>query len=277
MNADPPQPRPSLTLPDRLRSCLRAAVALSLALSWLGPKPSLAQVAPPGQPAAAPAAPLCERRCPSAERDKAGCCSPCPEGQTRTKQTQGRCCWPEQSWANAQAQCLGVPRCPEGMTLQRGACVGHQTSPEKREDIRALLRLTGATRQAQRALDQLIQSYQSLLPQVPDPFWRALREQLDEQAIVELMVPAYDKHLSHDEIKALLAFYRSDAGQKYVRVMPDLQRETRQSGQRWGLRMAQTIEAKLKAEGYDTASPTPPTPTPTPSSSPAQTAPEPRD
>lgn len=128
--------------------------------------------------------------------------------------------------------------------------MGHQTSPEKRADIKELLKLTGAAKQGLRSLDQLIQSYRSMLPQVPERFWRDYRAQFNEQAMMDLLVPAYDKHLSHEDIKALIVFYRSEAGQKFVRVMPDIQRETRQSGQRWGLRLAQTIEAKLKAEGY---------------------------
>lgn len=192
----------------------------------------------------------CETSCAKETRDERGCCRPCPEGMARAKETKGHCCWPGQTWSTPQRQCLGIPRCPEGMTLQRGQCIGHQSSAAKRAQIKELLVLTGAAKHGLRSLDQLIQSYQSMLPQVPARFWSEYRAQFDEQAMLELLIPPYDKYLSQDDITALLTFYRSEAGQKFARVMPDIQRESRQAGQLWGLRLAQAIEARLKAEGY---------------------------
>lgn len=65
-----------------------------------------------------------------------------------------------------------------------------------------------------------------------------------------LVIPAYDKHMTHEDIKALLTFYQSPAGRRYVQAMPDIQRDSRVAGQRWGLQIAQAIEARLKAKGY---------------------------
>lgn len=204
----------------------------------------------------------CDTSCAKETRDERGCCQPCPEGMARAKETRGYCCWPGQTWSKPQRQCLGIPRCPEGMSLQRGQCIGHQSSAAKRAQIKELLLLTGAAKHGLRSLDQLIQSYQSMLPQVPARFWSEYRAQFDEQAMLELLIPPYDKYLSQDDITALLAFYRSEAGQKFARVMPDIQRESRLAGQRWGLRLAQAIEARLKSEGYliDPASGTPEVP-----------------
>jgi Protein kinase domain len=54
----------------------------------------------------------------------------CPPGQVRGDDTQGHCCWPEQAWSSARNQCLGTPRCPEGMTVLRGeSCVASTPEP----------------------------------------------------------------------------------------------------------------------------------------------------
>lgn len=44
---------------------------------------------------------------------------PCEEGQIRTVDSRGNCCWPEQVWSMSKSKCIGKPKCPEGM-LRRG-------------------------------------------------------------------------------------------------------------------------------------------------------------
>jgi protein kinase-like protein len=48
---------------------------------------------------------------------------PCPSGQVRGTDTQGRCCWKGQAWSNANARCVGAPTCPAGMTVRDDQCV----------------------------------------------------------------------------------------------------------------------------------------------------------
>ena len=46
----------------------------------------------------------------------------CPTGQTRSDDTKGHCCWPEQAWSSTKARCIGTPRCPTGMIAKADAC-----------------------------------------------------------------------------------------------------------------------------------------------------------
>ena len=195
-------------------------------------------------------APACQTKCPASQKDAQGCCAACAQGKQRRKQSAWACCWEGQSWDPAQNLCVGVPTCPAGMKLKAGQCGGAVTEIKKMQDIRTILTITGSAKMAMGTVATLIGSYKALLPQVPAAFWTSFEKEFDEDALMALIIPAYDKHLSHADIKALLAFYQSPAGRRYVQAMPDIQRDSRVAGQRWGLQIAQAIEARLKAKGY---------------------------
>lgn len=47
----------------------------------------------------------------------------CPNaGQVVSSQTEGHCCWPQQTWDPAQQMCAGMPACPNGMVRDGLAC-----------------------------------------------------------------------------------------------------------------------------------------------------------
>jgi hypothetical protein len=47
----------------------------------------------------------------------------CAEGRVANEQTQGRCCWPGQTWSPDTTLCTGPPTCPEGRVAQGEDCV----------------------------------------------------------------------------------------------------------------------------------------------------------
>lgn len=58
----------------------------------------------------------------------------CLEGRVATERSEGRCCWPGQSWDAEAGQCTGAPQCPEGFAGEGEQCVqlnlgGSEPSP----------------------------------------------------------------------------------------------------------------------------------------------------
>jgi hypothetical protein len=47
----------------------------------------------------------------------------CEGGREVGARTDGRCCWPGQSWSRDAGVCTGVPDCPEGTTADDATCV----------------------------------------------------------------------------------------------------------------------------------------------------------
>lgn len=82
-----------------MRPALAFAIGLFVAGRALAQEP---EVPPPPSDVAAPAEPACR------------------EGRVRT---EGRCCWPGQTFSAADHVCSGAPRCPEGLVEHGEACV----------------------------------------------------------------------------------------------------------------------------------------------------------
>ncbi len=47
----------------------------------------------------------------------------CPEGQSRSQRTAGRCCWTDQRWSPDDGACVGPPVCPPGHLIAGDECV----------------------------------------------------------------------------------------------------------------------------------------------------------
>jgi hypothetical protein len=96
----------------------------------------------------------------------------------------------------------------------------------------------------------MMASMKLALPDVPEVFWQRLREKIDTDELVNLVVPVYSKYFSHEEINALIAFYSTRLGEKITTTMPAVVQECMVIGQQWGVRLAQQVEADLREEGY---------------------------
>ena len=91
-------------------------------------------------------------------------------------------------------------------------------------DIDAVIRLmelSGAGEMGVAMLDQVIGSFQQTMPNVPQEFWDAYREEIDAQELVQLVAPVYAKHLSAQDIAAITEFYESPAGAQARRSAAD--------------------------------------------------------
>ena len=121
---------------------------------------------------------------------------------------------------------------------------------EKVRDIRRLLDLTGAGNLGGQVMDQLLGSFKQSNPAVPARFWDDLRGELDAGQLTELVVPIYDRHLSHDDVRQVIAFYESPAGRKLISVQPQIVAESMKAGQDWGRAAAERILRRMKEQGY---------------------------
>jgi hypothetical protein len=117
----------------------------------------------------------------------------------------------------------------------------------KTRDIRRLLVLTGSGNLGKQVATQLIASFQKAIPDVPASFWEEFAKEIDANELVELIVPIYDRHFSHDEVKAIIAFYESPAGRKLVSKLPEITQDSMGVGQAWGQKLGARVQARLRA------------------------------
>jgi hypothetical protein len=119
-----------------------------------------------------------------------------------------------------------------------------QDEQAKQADIRRLLQLTGAAGLATQSMDGMEKSIKTLMAdslppgvyrdQLLDLFFQKFRSKRDINQLIDLILPIYDKYYTHDDIKALIAFYETPVAQKMVAVLPKVMQESQAAGMKWG-------------------------------------------
>jgi hypothetical protein len=71
---------------------------------------------------------------------------------------------------------------------------------------------------------------------------------------MNMILPIYDKHFTHQEIRQLITFYESPLGRKISTTLPEIQQESVDAGRAWGEklgdRMHQQLQERLHEKGY---------------------------
>lgn len=90
-----------------------------------------------------------------------------------------------------------------------------------------------------------VRAYLSQRDRISQKFAERLPERLDFQALLETVyVPLYDKYFSEEELRAIVAFYRTPAGAKSISAMPRVMQE----GMAATLPLIQPVMASLAQE-----------------------------
>ena len=143
--------------------------------------------------------------------------------------------------------CANVPQAPSAAPAAVPATVG---SPEKLSDIRKLISLTGGDQMGKQMMEQMVESFKSSFPQTPADFWSEFLNESNSKELMDLNVPIYDKHLTHDEIKEIIKFYESPTGQKLIQALPQISQESYVSGEKWGYELGMKVREKLIKGGF---------------------------
>lgn len=143
-----------------------------------------------------------------------------------------------------------------------------EIDPEKVADIRRLLEATGSkklglqmgSRMWPLMAKMLRSSFERSMP-AEDPRRELLNRFLDKVGekhreqfstdFMEITIPIYDKHLTHDEIRGLIQFYESPLGQKVIQVMPKLLEDSMNAGQQWGQQNSQKVLGQALQEAAE--------------------------
>jgi hypothetical protein len=90
---------------------------------------------------------------------------------------------------------------------------------QKTNNIRKLIDLTGGSKMMDEIFNSLAANFKD--PKQVEVF-QEFRKELGPSQIFDIMVPAYDKYLSAEDIKEMIRFYESPTGQKLLEVQPKM-------------------------------------------------------
>lgn len=118
------------------------------------------------------------------------------------------------------------------------------------EDIRQLMEISGAAKVGVQVMEAMTVQFKQVLPEVPTEFWNEAMKEFNSDALVELIIPIYKKYFTADEIKQLIAFYKTPLGQKVTSTLPAITQESMEAGQKWGQEIGMKVAQKLQEKGY---------------------------
>lgn len=132
---------------------------------------------------------------------------------------------------------------------------------EKAAQIRELMDLTGARDMGQQlmqaGLEQFRSSVEESQPNNPrakqfmDAFTAKFQKHFDPKSLNEELIPIYDRYLTGEDLKGLLDYYRSPLGQRMLKALPELSRESQATGFALGQKAAQETMEELKGDFPD--------------------------
>src|SRR6266446_7987337 len=151
------------------------------------------------------------------------------------------------------------PAAPKPQSSTKGTPQASSTiDPQKEARIRELMDVTGAKNLGQQlieaGMEQFRSSVQDSQPNNPrakqfvDAFVSGFQKHFDVNTLNEQIIPIYDKYLTTDDLKGLLEYYRSPLGQRMLKTLPELTRESQAAGFALGQKAAQETMEELKTD-----------------------------
>jgi uncharacterized protein len=138
----------------------------------------------------------------------------------------------------------------------------HAATTEKVKDIAALMKMTGATKMADQLGVAIVTQMMASMKQQPNIPAKALQITKEETirgfkrsipALMKSLLPIYDKHFTHQEIRDLISFYKTRTGQKALKVLPLIIQDSMVLGQRHSQKVmpkiVQRIQTRFKEAG----------------------------
>jgi hypothetical protein len=139
-------------------------------------------------------------------------------------------------------------------------------TPAKKSAIMELMEVTGATQMKNQFGDVYVKQVQAMFtaanpnlpPRAQEVIGQEVRAVLDtrldgDHGLFATVYPIYHQHFTLAEIQAMVAFYRTPAGKKAIKVMPQVTMQSIQATQRWAQSVAQAVQIRvdqrLAAEG----------------------------
>ncbi|MFC5046776.1 DUF2059 domain-containing protein [Aquimarina hainanensis] len=116
------------------------------------------------------------------------------------------------------------------------------------EDVKEYFDLNGTTQQYSNAVDQMYELLRNQLQhQVPAAIWEELQREKNTTLgnVKSLLTQVYKEHFSHQEIKELLAFYKSETGKQFRKNPDGLSRKQNKRYERF---LASDVGQKVKAQ-----------------------------
>lgn len=161
--------------------------------------------------------------------------------------------------ALGSAAFAGEPATGAGVNGVAVAAAAQGPTPEERAEVRELLAITHALEVGEMfsrsIVKDMTQALKNARPDLPQRAFDLLAEEVNatvsdemraEGGFEDLLFGLYRKHFTRDEIRALIAFYKTPVGSKLAAKQPVLAQEAMEIGAIWGEALGPKIVDRVK-------------------------------
>jgi hypothetical protein len=121
------------------------------------------------------------------------------------------------------------------------------------KDLRHLFEINGTKRNYEKSIKTIIEHYKKSDSDVPAAYWEKMEKEFlvtSADEIIDLMIPIYQKHLRHDDVKKMIEFFESDAGKRIASNMSVIMTESMEAGMLFGKKVSEKINQDIENKGY---------------------------
>ena len=116
---------------------------------------------------------------------------------------------------------------------------------QKENDIIVLLDKMNFEEMSMQGMIDMAGMLKETMPKLSEKFWSDFIAEINTEDLMKLIVPIYDKYLTHNDIRELIRFYDSPSGKKYVNVLSEITTESMLAGEKWGEEIASKLLISL--------------------------------
>jgi hypothetical protein len=140
-------------------------------------------------------------------------------------------------------------------------CLDSSPAASRTSSLEQLMVLTGVLDHGPASMDRITADLRAKNPDVPPALWDNYAARInDHSVLVHTYAPIYRRHVSGADTRALLAFFRSPLGTRYIAAIAQVGNETDATVQSWAVSVANDLlreEVAPNAEDHAPSS-TPP-------------------
>lgn len=128
-----------------------------------------------------------------------------------------------------------------------------QADSEYTKTLKKMFEVSGSEATYQGAISQMMQIFKQQNPGIQESDFDGLASELKKtsiQDLTEMLTPVYSKHLTIDDLKAIIQFYESPAGKKLASKNPIITQESMAIGQEWGYKIGLEFQKKLEEKKH---------------------------
>ena len=114
-----------------------------------------------------------------------------------------------------------------------------------------MIRVSGTGEAFISSVQQMKKIFKAQFTDLKDEDWNSIEEYINKESfpnLINQLSPVYQKHLSEEDLKTIIAFYNSEAGKKFAEKTPLIAQESMVVGQQWGIELGQKIQELAKKQ-----------------------------